>query len=282
MPYSVAELARHLALPHQGRRKPSGAQGVGLGQRRRCVIGVHSARAHRRPSAARGRRSVRHRPTVLHPLRLERDRLRHAEAGLRAGGEAPPSTRDGRGAHHPTATISPEATVDPDVDIGSYASIGAGARIGRGSILQAGVVVDERCVLGEQCILHPGRRLVSGNRAGRPGRVARRGGRGQRRVRLRSRRRGSAEVPAGGERAHRVRRRDRGQYDRRPGSAGNDTDRCGEQDRQPRADRAQRTDWPRRRHCGPNRRRGEHGDRRTTPSSAARWASAIMPASRRA
>lgn len=166
MNYSIAELASHLGLPHQGDGtvqiwKVSGWDDAdneslvflqpGTSEDRltatvsaACIIGTKS---HIRPG--------------WNAIVSESPKLDFA----RAARLLQPRVA-GSGLQHPSATVSTEATIGRDVDLGSYVTVEAGAHVGRGSILRTGVVVGEECVLGEQCILHPNVVLYQGAEIG--------------------------------------------------------------------------------------------------------------------
>jgi UDP-3-O-[3-hydroxymyristoyl] glucosamine N-acyltransferase len=61
----------------------------------------------------------------------------------------------GSGQLHPTAIVDPTAVVGSQVDLGAGVVIGPKASIGEGSILHVGVVVGEGVTVGEHCTLYP-------------------------------------------------------------------------------------------------------------------------------
>ena len=155
MTYSVAELARHLRLRHQGNGDRQVAKVSGWEDADDSSLVFLQ-------SASKDERSLRDLAAacVIAPrsciqsgwsaIVSDTPKLDFARAARLLYPRA-----IGKDLRHATATISPNATIGPNVDIGPYATVQAGARIEKESILHAGVVIGERCVVGEQCILHP-------------------------------------------------------------------------------------------------------------------------------
>ena len=184
---------------------------------------------------------------------------------------------------HPTARLGRGARIGSGVSIEEYVVIGAGAVIGDGVWIGPHAVVGDGARIGKDSVLYAAFHDLLRQRARRAREDPVRRAHRQRRIRLRLPRRRAPDDSARRAVRARERRGRRRQHDDRPRQRGRHGDRRGHEDRQPRADRAQRAhrqavpDHGAGRHLRVGAHRGRRGVRRagraragTSPSARAR------------
>ena len=205
-----------------------------------------------RPRCSSTKRSPRPRSVLANRRSSSHRRASRSRRSWQSGNRRVP----GGPRSDPSAVVDPSATIGARAVIGPLVAIGAGAEIGDDCVLHPGVVVGAGARLGRRCTLHPRAMLLDRCSAGdasscRPVRssAATASATSSSTARF-------TKIPQTGHRRTRRRRRDRGEHLHRPRADRRDADRYGNEDRQPRPDRAQlphraarrdrRSNWARR------------------------------------